>query len=561
MNRHLLGATTLLAIGLPAFTQPTEAWLAVGPVNGDPEVLLFDVGPPLAINPYGTVTTIEIAAGNIDGGPVGELLTGPGGGHLGPHVRAFRQDGSPLNRVSFYAYGTLRAGSLVASGSVDADPFDEIVTGAGPSAVFGPHVRGFDFDGASLRAMPGVNAFAYQTLRWGVHPWRGDVDGDGFSEILTAPGPGVVFSSHVRGFDLDGGPLQSLARINFQAFSTGRHGGWLASDDADGDGFAEIVAAAGPDPGMGADVAGFDFDDASITPLPNYRLLGVYPGLYGARLGMGDVDATRTWDAMVSPGPDPTAAPDVSIFSYDTGTPLTLFSVSLTTPGTGCSPTSGASADRIACNGGAGNCDRAYDDVSVICTHNAYSNEEDGFWLPTPNQKYSFERQLDDGVRCMMLDTYMEQGEPSLCHAHCGLGATPWIPMLQSVDEWLEENPGSVLSFILEPYITETETEQALRDAGIFDRVYHHTGPPGTPWPTLRQLLETDQRLVVFTADAAANDTWHLNWTRFGWETPFDDPTFTCADGRGDPTVTEHQVFILNHYVLCSTGGCESNGS
>ena len=67
-----------------------------------------------------------------------------------------------------------------------------------------------------------------------------------------------------------------------------------------------------------------------------------------------------------------------------------------------------------------------------------------------------------------------------------------------------------------------------------------------------------NQRLVVFTDDEAANGTWHLHWPTYGWETPYDDPTFTCAPGRGDPTAYDNQIFILNHYTLCIQGGCTS---
>ena len=85
--------------------------------------------------------------------------------------------------------------------------------------------------------------------------------------------------------------------------------------------------------------------------------------------------------------------------------------------------------------------------------------------------------------------------------------------------------------------------------------LYHAAGPPGTPWPTLGAMLDAGARLVVFTDDAMANDDWHLNWTRFGWETPYNDPTFTCAHGRGDPAAHPNQVFVLNHYSLGAAGG------
>ena len=214
----------------------------------------------------------------------------------------------------------------------------------------------------------------------------------------------------------------------------------------------------------------------------------------------------------------------------------------------------------LACNGNASYCDRPYNEVSVVCTHNAHSNEEDpGFDIPTPNQKYSFIHQLDDGVRCMMIDTYSYLGQPMLCHAQCALGATPLVPMLASVEAWMQAHPREVLTFILESYLSENDTMQALQDSGMSALIYQH-GPPGTAWPTLGWMIEHDQRLVVFTDDASVQGGSLLHWPSYGWETPYNDPTFTCADGRGEPGAYAHQVFILNHYTLCPLGGCASNG-
>jgi hypothetical protein len=212
------------------------------------------------------------------------------------------------------------------------------------------------------------------------------------------------------------------------------------------------------------------------------------------------------------------------------------------------------------CNGGAELCDRAYDEVSVVCTHNAFATEVDGFLVPTPNHVRPIMEQLEDGVRCLMLDTYMDQGEPMLCHASCVLGKIPLVPVLEDIHAWLDAHPDQVLTFIMEAYISEAETEQALRDAGLFDRVYHHDAPPGSPWPTLGEMIERGEQLVVLTDDGSANGEWHLDWRQYGWETPFNDDTFTCAPGRGDPTRYDHQPFILNHYTLCPSGGCEENG-
>ena len=62
--------------------------------------------------------------------------------------------------MSFLAYGTHRWGVNVACGDLDGDGIDEIVTGPGPGAVFGPHVRGWNYDGTALTAIPGVSFLA-----------------------------------------------------------------------------------------------------------------------------------------------------------------------------------------------------------------------------------------------------------------------------------------------------------------------------------------------------------------------------------------------------------------
>jgi hypothetical protein len=106
----------------------------------------------------------------------------------------------------------------VACADIDGDGMDEILTGAGPGSVFGPHVRGWNVDGGAAASIPGVSFFAYGTNQFGVRVTGGDVDGDGIDEIVTTPGPGVVFASHVRGWNYDGGTLAAIPSISFLAF-------------------------------------------------------------------------------------------------------------------------------------------------------------------------------------------------------------------------------------------------------------------------------------------------------------------------------------------------------
>jgi hypothetical protein len=80
-------------------------------------------------------------------------------------------------------------------------------------------VRGWNYDGAALASIPGVSFFAYGTNEWGVRVAAGDVDGDGMDEIITSPGPGPAFAAHIRGWNYDGMTLEAIPSLNFLAFA------------------------------------------------------------------------------------------------------------------------------------------------------------------------------------------------------------------------------------------------------------------------------------------------------------------------------------------------------
>ena len=206
----------------------------------------------------------------------------------------------------------------------------------------------------------------------------------------------------------------------------------------------------------------------------------------------------------------------------------------------------------VKCNGSADFCDRRFDEVSYPMTHNAMSNAEDGWNLP--NQNFNIVTQLEAGVRGMMLDTYDEDGEIVLCHVLCGLGSRPLVDALTEIRVFLDENPGEVFSIIFESYIENSETAAAVEESGLIDLTYAHT--VGEPWPTLRELIEADTRVMIFQEKPGDEAyPWLMYFWEHAWETPFsfaEPEDFSCGANRGDP---EAPLFLLNHFLTSPLGG------
>ena len=264
----------------------------------------------------------DLTCGDVDRDACDDIITGPGAGPvLGPHVRGFHMDGTPVPGLSFLAYGTHKWGVNVTAGDLDNDGFDEIITGAGPGAVFGPHVRAFDFDGGpTVMPIPGVSFFAYGTRKWGVNVSTCDIDGDGFNEIITGAGPGAVFGPHVRGWNVDGGAASAIPAVSYLAYGSKKFGVNVGAGNVDGDDFDEIITAPGPSWFFSSHIRGWNFDNSSISALPGFSYFA-WPSAearYGAQVyAGGDLDLDGWDDLVVGCGPDPSVGSQIRVFKYD----------------------------------------------------------------------------------------------------------------------------------------------------------------------------------------------------------------------------------------------------
>jgi hypothetical protein len=310
----------------PPMTMPL---IITGPGNGadnPPQVRVWDPNDSMAMYSewpaYGAEDYgVNVACGDLDGDGIDSVVTGPGPGTIfGPHVRAFDNEGTPVDGVNYFAYGTLKYGVNVACGDIDDDGMDEIITGAGPGAVFGPHVRGWDVDGGEATSISGINAFAYGTLKWGVNVACGDIDGDGYDEIVTGAGPGAVFGPHVRGWNVDGGTMAAIPAVSYFAYGTLKYGVNVGCGDIDGDGIDEILTGAGPGSIFGPQVRGWNYDGGTVESMSGVNFFAYDGVLYGAQVAGVDLDGDGFDEILTMPGPDMTIGAQLRAWNVDGGT-------------------------------------------------------------------------------------------------------------------------------------------------------------------------------------------------------------------------------------------------
>jgi hypothetical protein len=259
---------------------------------------------------------------------------------------------------------------------------------------------------------------------------------------------------------------------------------------------------------------------------------------------------------------------------------------------------------RDACNGAPELCSRRLDEVVLPGTHNSMSSADITDWM-FPQQERGLPFQLADGVRALMLDIHYglpvegrvktdldsettsrekleqavgpeglaaamrirdrlagkEEGPRGLylCHGFCELGATPLVGALQRVHEFLVQNPHEVLVLVIEDYVPPSDLAIAFAESGLDGLVYR--GPLGPPWPTLREMIDTRQRVLVLTESGRPGVPWIHPAFEVMQETPYrfkQLSDLSCAPNRGG---TAGSLFLVNNWIDTTPAPKPSNAA
>jgi hypothetical protein len=238
-----------------------------------------------------------------------------------------------------------------------------------------------------------------------------------------------------------------------------------------------------------------------------------------------------------------------------------------------------APGDANRCNGHEELCERPYDEVVQAATHNSMSSPDVvTIW---PEHDGDLRAQLDAGVRALLIDTHywtplvsadqitggdskipvslaeqvvrlagpLAAARPGtfLCHNHCALGAAPFLDGMRQVREFLDDSPGDVVTLIIQDAVTPEDTAAVVRAAGL--EPFLHTHEPGDAWPTLGEMIDRGERLVVFAEAEGPPPRWYGNAFDSMRETPYlflEPDDFSCEANRGGEDAS---LFLMNHWV------------
>ncbi|KAI3947728.1 hypothetical protein MKX01_034393 [Papaver californicum] len=151
-----------------------------------------------------------------------------------------------------------------------------------------------------------------------------------------------------------------------------------------------------------------------------------------------------------------------------------------------------------------------------LTTHNSFAllgqkSQTGSTIITAENQQDSITSQLNNGVRGLMLDMYDFNNDIWLCHSFGGkcynfTAFQPAINVLKELQVFLDANPSEIITIFIEDYVTSPQgLTKAFDAAGLRKYWFPVSRMPknGGDWPTVDDMVQKNQRLVVFTSKSA----------------------------------------------------------
>jgi hypothetical protein len=246
------------------------------------------------------------------------------------------------------------------------------------------------------------------------------------------------------------------------------------------------------------------------------------------------------------------------------------------------------------CDGSAAICAKRLDQVVFPGTHNSYAAADEPGWH-FANQRFGIGRQLDDGIRALLLDVHygvptedglvrtdfaaegadankvaaalppralrvaeriagpLGAGTPAgkprlyLCHTLCELGAEPLAPELAKIAAFLEAHPRTFLVLIVEDYVPAARIAAAFRAAGLAGQAA--ALPRQEPMPIVGRLLGEGKRLAVFSEKRGGEPAWYMPAFSYIQDTPLGanrPDQLSCERFRGE---ADSPLLLINHWI------------
>ena len=227
------------------------------------------------------------------------------------------------------------------------------------------------------------------------------------------------------------------------------------------------------------------------------------------------------------------------------------------------------SRQAIACNNSPDLCGKSYSSITHLGAHDSpFLRDALTGDSSSGNQFYNSTVQLQAGVRMLTAQVHSANGQLHLCHTSCDLlDAGTLQDWLMEIKTWMDANPNDIVTLLLvnSDNLSASQFSSQFVLSGIANLAYvppsDTTPPTGGVWPTLEELINLKQRLMVFVASldsgSSTGQYYLMNEFNFIFENQFQNNNvsdFSCTPNRpsgltSKSAMSSGRLPLMNHFL------------